>query len=221
MREFLNKIIQNNFFKKSACCFIAFSVVLVLFYIMSVLISGQNTLKRPEDMPTLVEFIRTKPRDFLEEKKRKMPQKKRKELKPPPMKKMQASVPKMEKMDMKMDMPNIKSLLAGSGPQLGGLGFSSDREVTPLVRIEPIYPTKARQQGIEGWVFLQFDVTSDGFTKNRKILDSKPPRIFDKEALLALRKWKYRPKIEDGKAVEQIGIQTILDFELKEEESLY
>ena len=219
MREFLNKIIQNSFFKKSTCCVIAFAVVFVLFYIMSVLISGRDDLKKPDEMPVLVEFIRTKPRDFLEEKKRKMPQKKSKELKPPPMKRIQATVSKPEKMNIKMAMPDIKSLLGGSGPRLGG--FGSDREVTPLIRIEPIYPHKARQQGIEGWVFLQFDVTSAGFTKNIKILDSKPPRVFDKEAVRALRKWKYRPKIENEKAMEQIGIQTILDFELREEESLY
>ena len=221
MKEFLNKIIQNSFFKKTSCCVIAFAVVLVLFYIMSVLISGRDDLKKPEEMPSLVEFIRTKPRDFLEEKKRKMPQKKPKELKPPPMKRIQTSIPKMEKMNMKLDMPNIKSLLAGSGPRLGGLGFSSDREVTPLVRIEPVYPNKARQRGIEGEVFLQFDVTSAGFTENIKILDSKPPRVFDKDAVRALRKWKYRPKIEDGKAVEQLGLRTVIDFQLEGEESLY
>ena len=217
MRNFLNKIMQDNFFKKSACCVIAFVVVLVLFYIMSVLISGQSDLKKPEDMPTLVEFIRTKPRDFLEEKKRKMPQKKQKELKPPPMKKMQASVPQMEKMDMKMDMPNIKAILKGSGPNVGGLGFGADGDAIPLARIEPTYPHKARQQGIEGWVFVQFDVTNTGFTKNIKILDSKPLRIFNEGAVRAVRRWKHRPKTEDGKPVEQIGLRKLIEFKLDEE----
>lgn len=216
MREFLNRIIQDSFFKKGACCVIAFVVVFVLFYIMSVLISGRNGLKKPEEIPALVEFIRTKPRDFLEEKKRKMPQKKPKELRPPRMKRIQASIPKPEKMNIKMDMPDIKSLFKGSGPNLGS-GFS-DRDAIPLARIEPIYPTKARIKGIEGWVRVQFDITAAGFTRNIKILDSKPPRIFDKAAISAVRKWKQRPKIEDGKPVDQIGNTAQVDFTLEGEE---
>ena len=216
MKEFLNKIIQDSFFKKSACCVIAFVVVFVLFYIMSVLISGRDDLKKPDEIPALVEFIRTKPRDFLEEKKRKMPQKKPKELRPPRMKRIQASILKPEKMNIKMDMPDIKSLFKGGGPNLGS-GFS-DRDAIPLARIEPIYPTKARIKGIEGWVRVQFDITAAGVTRNIKILDSKPPRIFDKSAINAVRKWRQRPKIEDGKAVEQTGNTAQVDFTLEGEE---
>ena len=216
MREFLNKVIQDSFFKKSACCVVAFGIVFTLFYIMSVLISGRDDLKKPDEVPALVEFIRTKPRDFLEEKKRKMPQKKPKELRPPRMKRIQASIQKPEKMNVKMDMPDIKSLFKGDG-----LGFGSglsDRDAIPLARIEPIYPTKARIKGIEGWVVVQFDINAAGFTENIKILDSQPPRVFDKAAISAVRKWRQRPKIEDGKAVEQAGNTVRVNFSLEEEE---
>ena len=116
-----------------------------------------------------------------------------------------------------MNMPNIKSVLRSGGPAVGGgLGEQAiDTGPAPLVRIEPQYPRKAAMQGIEGWVILQFNITASGTVSNIKILGAKPLRIFNKSAIQALRKWKYQPKIENGKAVEQKGLKVQLDFKLE------
>ena len=39
-----------------------------------------------------------------------------------------------------------------------------------------------------------------------------PKRVFDKEARRALRKWKYKPKIENGVPVAQHDMFVVLDF---------
>ncbi len=208
-------IAQNKFVKLSACTGLAFLTVLVLFYFMSALISRPSDIKKQTEVTSLVEFIRSKPRDFLDEKKRKLPKKKPKEMKPPKMKRLSSVLPKPQKMNPKMNLPDIKSLLKSGGPAVGGLGSVMGSGVMPLVRIEPQYPRKAAMQGIEGWVLLQFDITPAGTVSDVKVLSAKPPRIFNREAVKALRKWKYRPKIEYGKPVEQKGLKVHLDFKLE------
>ena len=202
--------------KLSTCACLAFLTTLVLFYFMSALISSTPDLTNKEDQAGIIEFIRVKPRSFLDEKKRKLPEKKLKKMKPPKMKMLSSALSKPQKMNSNMDLPDLKSILKSGGPALGGLGGAGlDSGVTPLVRIEPQYPRKAAMQNIEGWVILQFNITPAGTVSDVQVLDSRPPKIFDRVAVKALRKWKYRPKMEDGKPVEQKGLKVLLDFKLE------
>jgi protein TonB len=82
------------------------------------------------------------------------------------------------------------------------------------VRIEPDYPMKARQRGLEGWVVLEFTITPAGTIKDAKVLQAQPPGVFDEAAVRAVTRWKYNPKIEGGVAVERPGIKVRLDFKL-------
>jgi protein TonB len=55
-----------------------------------------------------------------------------------------------------------------------------------------------------------------GGVEDVEVLDADPKRIFDRNAKRALRKWKYRPKIVDGIAQKQFGLEVQLDFKLGE-----
>ena len=213
----MKKIIlaQNTLVKIIASAGLAFLTVLVLFYIMSALISNTPDINKQAKQTSLIEFIRVKPRTFLDEKKRKLPEKKPKEMKPPKMKMLSSALSKPQKMNQQMNLPDIKSILKSGGPAVGGLGMAMGSEVTPLIRIEPQYPRKAAMQGIEGWVILQFNLTPAGSVSDVQVLSARPPRIFDREAIKALRKWKYRPKMENGKPVEQKGMKVQLNFKLE------
>jgi protein TonB len=90
----------------------------------------------------------------------------------------------------------------------------SDRDTIPLVRIEPDYPMRARQRGIEGWVIVQFTITPAGTIKDAVALQGQPPGVFDEAAVKAVMRWKYNPKIENGVAVERPGVKVRLDFVL-------
>ncbi len=48
-----------------------------------------------------------------------------------------------------------------------------------------------------------FTITRVGTVDDARILRSDPPYVFDRAALQAIRKWRYNPKVEDGKAVER------------------
>ena len=38
--------------------------------------------------------------------------------------------------------------------------------------------------------------------------------MFDDAALKAIARWRYNPKVEDGVAVERVGVQTVIRFQL-------
>ena len=89
-----------------------------------------------------------------------------------------------------------------------------DKTATAVVRIDPKYPAEAAKNGIEGWVKLSFSIDASGAVVDVQVLDSEPKRIFDREAIKALKAWKYQPLIREGKALAQQGMQVQLDFSL-------
>ena len=103
---------------------------------------------------------------------------------------------------------------AGLGAGEPGLGAGGGAAV-PLLRIDPRYPPKALREGKEGWVKLRFTIAADGTTKDIEVLDAKPRRLFEAEAKRALARWKYQPRLVDGRAVEQAGELVQLDFVLE------
>jgi protein TonB len=103
--------------------------------------------------------------------------------------------------------------LAG-GPGVGGA--VADAGVVPLVRIQPMYPRSAAEKKIEGWVLLEFTISKKGTVKNARVIDARPKGVFDRSALSAIRKWKYKPKIKDGVAVQTYGVQVKLTFKLED-----
>ncbi|WP_222422659.1 energy transducer TonB [Rheinheimera sediminis] len=89
-----------------------------------------------------------------------------------------------------------------------------DKTATAIVRIDPRYPVEAAKNGIEGWVKLSFSIDATGAVIDVEVLDAEPKRLFDREAVKALRAWKYQPQLVNGKAVVQRNLQVQLDFSL-------
>jgi periplasmic protein TonB len=92
----------------------------------------------------------------------------------------------------------------------------SDRDVIPLVRINPDYPPRALSRGLEGWVQVQFTITPTGTVADAKVVNAEPKNIFDDAALKAIARWRYNPRVEGGVAVERVGVQTIIRFQLEQ-----
>lgn len=92
-------------------------------------------------------------------------------------------------------------------------GIFSDGPLVALVRVEPTYPARALAQELEGYVVVQFDVTTDGRVTNVAIVESSH-RSFDGAAIKAAQKFRFKPRIVDGIPLETHGIQNIFRFEL-------
>ncbi|MCB0390705.1 MAG: energy transducer TonB [Bdellovibrionales bacterium] len=189
-----------------------------LFTLMAKMIAMDGEYKRPDTEGVAIEFLRVSQKDDVENRKRQLPKKPPPPKAPPQTKSLKvANQQAPSTPQLQMDIPKMSNLMAGGdGPFLGESGGSiSEGDVLPLVRIEPQYPRQAAMQGLEGWVLLEFDITPTGHVENVKILDAKPNRVFNSSARRALEKWKYKPKIIDGKPELQTGLKVKLEFKLE------
>lgn len=84
----------------------------------------------------------------------------------------------------------------------------------PIVAIEPRYPVMAARNGVEGHVVVGFTINTIGGVKDAVIISAEPKRVFDRQSLRAIRKFKYRPSIKNGKPVEVSDMQFRFDFKL-------
>lgn len=99
---------------------------------------------------------------------------------------------------------------------VGGSGFSSDGEYLPIVKVAPVYPRRAQTRGLEGYVLLEFIVTKTGAVANPVVIDAKPPGIFDRSAINAALKFKYKPKVVNGEPIDVAGVRNRITFELSD-----
>ena len=96
------------------------------------------------------------------------------------------------------------------------MSAGSDRDVIPLVRINPDYPPRAQTRGIEGYVIVQFTITATGTVKDAIVVEAQPKGMFDDAALKAIARWRYNPKVDAGVAVERVGVRTRLTVQLEQ-----
>ena len=107
-----------------------------------------------------------------------------------------------------------------AGIKLGGLGLgASDGDYMPIVKVAPIYPSRALSRGIEGYVIVEFTVTRRGTVIDPFVVESftesgNPTRLFNNAALKAALKFKYKPKIINGEPVDVAGVQNKITFKI-------
>ncbi len=188
---------------------LACGVTFFLFWTMQALVHTEGELEESK-APLSIDFVRLRRDNTPQEKKREPPKREKPDQPPPP--------PDMSMSKSSLDPGEGVAMLApdiNAGAALeGGLvaGGGSDRDAVPLVRIEPDYPMRARQLGIEGWVQVRFDVNKAGGVKNAVVVASHPPKVFDRAAIQAVIKWKYNPKIRNGAAEERVGLEMLFPF---------
>ena len=195
-------------------------IALLLFLIMHSLISGGRDLNRDRDEPLRLDFIQIDSDEFENLRERRPPPKPEKPKKPPPPPKVTVDNPERPPQEMpQMEMPRISLAVgSGGGPYLGNWSAGdpgAEGDVIPIVRIEPQYPREALIEGISGYVVVEFTIEPDGSVSDAKILESQPRRMFDRNAVRAIYKWKFKPRIVDGKPIARRATQR-LDFNLQE-----
>jgi len=89
----------------------------------------------------------------------------------------------------------------------------TNRDAQPLVRASPIMPYGAKWSG---HCVVTFDVSSDGKTENIVTTSCTEPH-FKRPTIRAVSKWKYNPKVSDGKPIVQKGLRNTLRFQLADD----
>ena len=190
---------------------LAAGVTIGLFLVMKVLVTGQEYEIEEELASIGIDFVRVERDEESQTKDRalKRPSKVEPEEPPPPPKLTQPNRPNVDKASMSADMGAF---------DLAGLNLNApvDGDTLAIVRVLPRYPSRALSRGIEGWVLLEFAIDELGLAVNPLVIESEPPGIFDRAATSAVKRWKYRPMIEDGRPRMRPGVRQLISFEIAE-----
>lgn len=120
------------------------------------------------------------------------------------------------------DLPSLQfqDLGAGGADLLGNgddVVHTSETVDDPpkAVQQTPIqYPPRLRDRGVEGYVLFSVLVDAGGNVARTKILESKPPGVFDEAAREAIKGWRFQPAYYEGQPVKSWAQQKIR-FELR------
>jgi len=188
------------------------SVAFALFVVMAKLVENTGEPGEKPPPPPIIDIVMNEPDDQANTRVRTPPPPPPPPAEPPKVELVEPDAAEPSTDGFSLNIPSVDT--GGVGVNIGGIGAMRDGEATPIVRIDPKYPPDAARDGKEGWVLLSFTIDTLGGVKDVTVIDADPKRVFNREATRALRKWKYRPKVVDGVAQEQPGLQVRLDFTL-------
>ena len=130
--------------------------------------------------------------------------------------------PDMEPLDFDTDLDMSTANMAPTvavNVSINASGLSSgDGEYLPIVKVAPIYPRRAQTRGITGYCIVTYTVTTTGAIRDPYVeneTDCSPKGIFERASLKAALKFKYKPRVVDGQAIEVAGVQNKFTYELE------
>ncbi len=92
-----------------------------------------------------------------------------------------------------------KSVSAAQAPRIYELSpEEAQREL--LLRVEPVYPEQAREQGVEGIVVMRVRARRDGRVRDVKLVGGQP--LLVEAAMAAVKQWQFKPHLVNGQPVE-------------------
>ena len=133
-------------------------------------------------------------------------------------------LPELPEPTLSIDAPTTGGIQLGQveidvGAMGGDASISSfDSEYLPIVVINPQYPNRALERGIEGWCQVSFTVDENGGVVDPVVVDADPPNIFDSASLRAVQRFRFNPRTKDGQAVRTPGVQYVFRFNLEGEQ---
>ena len=119
-------------------------------------------------------------------------------------------------MDMDVEIVNIAPQAQVDVSIGTGGGLTNDGEYLPIVKVAPIYPRRAQTRGISGYCIVEYTVTASGAIRDPVAVDCDPSGVFEKASVKASLKFKYKPRVIDGEAIEVPGVQNKFTYELEQ-----
>jgi protein TonB len=190
------------------------AVTAALFWTMQYLIETADRDLNEAAAGNLVDFVRLK-RDESIQRRQLKPKKPPPPDAPPP----QPPTPQLDNLN-----PNAEKIAISAAPvetdiEMSG-GFSlgvGEGDYLPIVKVAPIYPQRALSRGIEGFCVVQYVVTKQGTIRDPFVIEDQcTSSLFHRASIQAAMKFKYKPRILDGQAVEVPGVQNKFTYEIEE-----
>lgn len=183
-----------------------------LFFVMQLLVASGSTRLNEDGASRIIDMVRIRADETVQRKDPKVERPPDVEAPPPDI-----DIPKAASLkpgqSLTITRTNVNSTLNIDG----GFGSITDGEYLPIVKVNPIYPRRALERGIEGYVLVEFTVTALGTVENPIIIEEEPKGYFGRAALAAARKFKYKPKVMNGDPVPVSGVRNLITFKLAEE----
>ena len=85
----------------------------------------------------------------------------------------------------------------------------------PTKSSAPVYPLRAQQRGIEGYIVMGFTITTDGKVRDISVVDAKPENTFVRSAMRAVENLEFPPCVVNGQVTEQAAVSVRYEFKLK------
>lgn len=190
---------------------------LCLLFLMNLLINNQ--FEEPDDYRTIPVSPIQMPNVSIE---------KRTEV-PPPVKPPEPELPPEEISVQDFEIPEIVIAPLDLNPPIfsdmlldtRALVFT-EGEYLPIVKVQPEYPNSALSRSIEGYCTVEYTITETGATRDVRTItddcrtkDGQLTSVFDRVSVRAAAKFKYKPKVVDGKPVAIRGVKSRFVFEMK------
>ncbi len=191
------------------------AVATSLFWVMQQMLASEAVLSEAERKRPVMEFVRLKRDTQVRTKERELQEPEPPEEETPP------DIPQLEMdvaqptaaPDIDFKAPDLS--MAMNGPYIGPVRTGPpDRDVMAVSRVPPRYPYRAERRGVEGWVKVSFLVTEQGDVQDAVVVDSRPEQIFDQAAVRAVLKWKFKPRVQNGKPV-AVRVEQVVNFRLR------
>ena len=109
--------------------------------------------------------------------------------------------------------PSLNVPVSTSSPKLA-VAPPANAVVVPsrlVSRVNPVYPSAAKQYRVEGAVTLEATIGSDGHVKETKVVSGPP--LLREAATSAVKQWKYSPSTVNGRPVDS-SVQIVLQFKM-------
>ena len=199
-----------NYLRVLIGALLAALVTFGLFYLMPLLIEMAD--KTLDDKPaTKIADITMPDREIDINLKEAKPDKPKDPDEPPP----DLDQPQMDDVDVNPDAINMSpKMSADVNIAIGGMG-GADGEYLPIVKVAPMYPRRANSRGVEGYCTIEYTVTKNGSIEDAVAVDCDPQGYFESASIKAAMKFKYKPRVIDGEAIDVLGVQNRFTYELE------
>ncbi|MGB5325978.1 MAG: energy transducer TonB [Pseudomonadales bacterium] len=92
---------------------------------------------------------------------------------------------------------------------------SGEGEYMPIVKVAPVYPSIALSRGLEGTCLVEYTVTTAGKVRDAVVIKEHCTDIvFHRPSIEAALRFKYKPRVVDGVAIEVPGVANLFRYEI-------
>ncbi|MGE0485412.1 MAG: energy transducer TonB [Gammaproteobacteria bacterium] len=185
-----------------------------LFWVMQYLIATADRSLDESQRGSLLDFVRVKRAEVVERRQAK-PEKPPQPKAPPP----QPPAPKLDELKPTAEKMAVTAAPVETEIDLAPGGFSlgiGEGDYLPIVKVAPIYPQRALSRGVQGDCIVEFTVTRSGTTRDAFAVEGQCDRLFEKASVEAALKFKYKPRVLEGQAVEVPGVRNKFTYKLED-----